>query len=231
MKTKQAVITGASGLIGTELCRRYLAAGFTVYGLDKKLSELKDPNYKFIKCDLAQESSIKKAIKLITSIDVVINNAADTNLTFKSFESITLKNWEQGIAVNLTSPFILAQLTYSYLKKSKGSMINIASTRALMSEPNTSIYSASKGGMVALTHSLAVTWGPDVRVNCISPGWIASPVENLKTKDHEQHPAGRVGIPSDISEMAYFLTSEHSGFITGQNFVVDGGMTKKMIYV
>lgn len=230
MKNKQAVITGASGLIGTELCRRYLAAGFKVYGLDKIAGKLKDPNYKFIKCDLAKETSIKKALSSIKSIDVVINNAADTSLTFKSFESIALKNWNQGLAVNLTSPFILAQLTYSHLKKSKGSMINIASTRVLMSEPNTLIYSASKGGVVALTHSLAITWGPDIRVNCISPGWIASPDEKIKPKDHEQHPAGRVGIPSDISEMAFYLSSEHAGFITGQNFVVDGGMTKKMIY-
>ncbi|MBC7419255.1 MAG: SDR family oxidoreductase [Bdellovibrio sp.] len=228
---KQALVTGASGLIGTELCRRYIAAGFKVYGLDKTAGKLKDPNYKFLKCDLGKASSIQKALSKLRSIDVVINNAADTDLTFKSFSSLTLKNWQRGLAVNLTSHFIIAKLTYAWLKKAKGSMVNIASTRALMSEPDTLIYSASKGGIVALTHSLAITWGPDVRVNCISPGWIAGPEEKLKPEDHAQHPAGRVGKASDIAEQAFFLTSEHAGFITGQNIIVDGGMTRKMIYI
>lgn len=228
--TKTAIVTGASGLIGTELCRRYIAAGFQVYGLDKTPSDLKDPNYIFLKCDLAQESQIARAIKKIKTAHVVINNAAATDLTFKSFESTTLKDWNQGLAINLTSFFIMAKLTYPLLKKNKGAMVNITSTRHLMSEPNTIIYSASKGGIFSLTHSLAISWGPDVRVNCISPGWIAKPDEKLKPKDHSQHPVGRVGTANDIAEMAFYLTSDKAGFITGQDFIVDGGMTRKMIY-
>lgn len=227
---KTILITGASGLIGTELCRRYLAAGCLVYGLDKSSGELKDPNYTFIKCDLSKASSIKNALKKVKAIDVVINNAAHTDLTFKSFEKMTLKDWDQALAVNLTSYFIIAKLTHSMLKKSSGSMINIASSRHLMSEPDTITYSASKGGIVSLTHSLAITWGPHVRVNSISPGWIAKPSEKLKPKDHSQHPVGRVGYPADIAEISFFLTSPEAGFITGQDFIVDGGMTKKMIY-
>jgi NAD(P)-dependent dehydrogenase (short-subunit alcohol dehydrogenase family) len=111
--------------------------------------------------------------------------------------------------------------------------VTIASTRALMSEPNTESYSASKGGLLALTHALAVSFGPDIRVNCVSPGWIATSEYNrLKRKDHTQHPAGRVGKPQDIAEVVAFLVDrEKSGFITGANFVVDGGMTRKMIYL
>ncbi len=228
---KKVVVTGASGLIGTEICRRYLAAGYKVYGLDKAANKLKDPNYKFLKCDMAKQSSIKKALSSLASLDAVINNAADTELTFKAFKSVTLKDWQRGLAVNLTSQFIVAKLAYVLLKKSKGSMVNIASTRALMSEPDTLIYSASKGGIVALTHSLAITWGPHIRVNCISPGWIAGPEAKIKPEDHAQHPVGRVGKPSDIAEMTFFLTSENAGFITGQNLIIDGGMTRKMIYV
>lgn len=230
MKVKNIVITGASGLIGTELCKRYLADGFVVYGLDQKPGKLKDPNYHFLKCDLGKESSIKSALKSVKTLHVLINNAADTSLTFKKFEKLTTKDWERGMAVNLTSHFILAKLTHNMLKKSKGSVINIASTRHLMSEKDTVIYSASKGAILSMTHSLAITFGPDIRVNSISPGWIAKKDEKLKEKDHSQHPVGRVGIPEDIAEMAAFLSSNSAGFITGQDFIVDGGMTKKMIY-
>jgi NAD(P)-dependent dehydrogenase (short-subunit alcohol dehydrogenase family) len=102
-----------------------------------------------------------------------------------------------------------------------------------MSEPNTESYSASKGGLLALTHALAISLGPDIRVNCVSPGWIATSEYNrLKRKDHTQHPAGRVGKPQDIAEVVAFLVDrEKSGFVTGANFVVDGGMTRKMIYL
>ena len=119
-------------------------------------------------------------------------------------------------------------------------MVNIASTRALQSEPNTEAYSASKGGIVALTHALAISLGPEVRVNVISPGWIdvkewrkASQrrASTVTPFDRAQHPAGRVGAPGDIGAMAAFLLSAAAGFITGQNFVVDGGMTRKMIYL
>ncbi len=108
-----------------------------------------------------------------------------------------------------------------------------------MSEPHTEAYSASKGGLVALTHAMAASLGPQVRVNCISPGWIEvrdfkkralRSAPDLTEADHRQHPAGRVGRPDDISSLAAFLASGEAGFITGQNFVVDGGMTRKMIY-
>ena len=112
-------------------------------------------------------------------------------------------------------------------------MVLIASSRAVMSEPNTEAYSASKGGLVALTHALAMSFAPDVRVNCISPGWIKTKdYDELREQDHAQHPAGRVGKPEDIAAMVEFLLDrERSGFITGANFLVDGGMTRKMIYV
>jgi NAD(P)-dependent dehydrogenase (short-subunit alcohol dehydrogenase family) len=156
---------------------------------------------------------------------------------FDPIQEISIETFDRILATNLRAPFILAKMALPLFKSSielgkKPCIINIASTRALMSEPNNEAYSASKGGVVALTHALANSLGPNIRVNCVSPGWIEmNNYEALKETDHKQHLVGRVGLGKDIAEMCWFLSqNEKSGFITGQNFVVDGGMTKKMIY-
>jgi len=151
-----------------------------------------------------------------------------------------LDEWNRVIGTNLTGAFLCAKHTAPFLKNSNGSIVNISSTRAFQSEPNTEAYSASKGGILALTHALAMSLAPEIRVNCISPGWIDVSGIKKKTKanqielsevDHQQHPAGRVGKPADITNMVLFLLNPENDFITGQNFIIDGGMTKKMIYV
>jgi NAD(P)-dependent dehydrogenase (short-subunit alcohol dehydrogenase family) len=116
------------------------------------------------------------------------------------------------------------------LRAARGSVVTIASTRAKMSEADTEAYAASKGGLVALTHALAISLGPDVRVNAISPGWIDVAGQDLRPEDHAQHPAGRVGRPQDVASLAAWLLDPAQGFVTGGEFVVDGGMTRKMIY-
>ena len=150
----------------------------------------------------------------------------------KPMRQLTLAEWRRVLDVNLTAAFLLAKAAERPLRQTNGAFVSIASTRAEMSEPDTEAYAASKGGLVALTHALAMSLAP-VRVNCVSPGWIATRDYNkLRRKDHVQHPAGRVGRPEDIAEIvAYLLDGERSGFVTGANFTVDGGMTKKMIYV
>ncbi len=194
-------------------------------------------------CDVSVEEDVQKAIHLAIDrfgrIDVLICNAGITGPAVP-LEQLTLEQWRTVIDVNLTGTFLFAKHAAPYLRKTRGCIINIASTRALQSEPDTAAYTSSKGGIVALTHQLAVSLGPDVRVNCISPGWIetaewqkhanrTTPV--LPEQDHLQHPAGRVGTPEDVASLAAYLASPKAGFITGQNFVVDGGMTRKMIYV
>jgi NAD(P)-dependent dehydrogenase (short-subunit alcohol dehydrogenase family) len=133
------------------------------------------------------------------------------------------------IGVNLSGAFLAAKYCAPHLRRARGAIVNIASTRALQSEPDTEAYAASKGGLVALTHALAISLGPEVRVNCVSPGWIAK--GKLRRKDHAQHPVGRAGRPEDVAALVDFLLSDESGFVTGQNFVIDGGMTRKMIYL
>ena len=135
------------------------------------------------------------------------------------------------LATNLTSTFLLVRAAEAMLRASRGAVVTIASTRAHMSEPNTEAYAASKGGLVALTHALAISLGPEVRVNCISPGWILTKGPAPSQADHAQHPAGRVGTVEDIAALAVFLLGPESGFITGAEFIADGGMTRKMIYV
>ena len=182
--------------------------------------------------------AVKKVVGLFGRLDVLVNNAGIG--ISKPMTELTLKEWNRVLAVNLTAAFLFSRCAAPHLRKRRGAIINIASTRALMSEPNTEAYSASKGGIVALTHALAVSLGPEVRVNCISPGWIEVSAWRkrrgrkrpaLSEADHAQHPAGRVGAPEDIAALAAYLASPEAGFITGANFVADGGMTRKMIYV
>lgn len=143
---------------------------------------------------------------------------------------MTLAEWSSVLTTNLTSTFLLVRAAEMLLRAARGAMVTIASSRARMSEPHTESYSASKGGLVALTYALAISLGPDIRVNCISPGWIATKGPAPTAEEHAFHPTGRVGNPEDIASLAAFLVGPESGFITGAEFVVDGGVTRKMIY-
>jgi len=168
-------------------------------------------------------------LKQFGRLDALVNNAGLTGPDDGPLEKLALKDWNRRIGVNLTGAFLMAKHCIPQLRKHRGAIVNIASTRALQSEPDTEAYSASKGGLVAFTHALANSLGPAVRVNCISPGWIAH--QPVSRKDHAQHPVGRVGQSEDVAALVAYLVSDGAGFVTGQNFVIDGGMTRKMIYV
>lgn len=240
MNGKVAIVTGGGHGIGAEVVLHLLSQDYRVIvaelkPLQNKLAEEDPSRLLVVQTDVKSESSIKKMIqqgvKRFGRIDCLINNAGKLPNEKVSFEQTTLKIWNEYIATNLTGAFLCVKHALPYLKKQKGNIINIASTRALQSVGNNEAYAASKGGLVSLTHELAVTLGPDIRVNCISPGWIhTQKKEKLKKIDHTCHPVGRVGQPGDIAHLISFLVSDQATFITGQNFVVDGGMTIKMIY-
>jgi NAD(P)-dependent dehydrogenase (short-subunit alcohol dehydrogenase family) len=235
-----ALVTGGANGIGRAIARHLLAASWRVGIVDLPGSGLKrafpprSRNVALIEGDVREEATIARAVETSVErfgrLDAVVSNAGI--MIRKPLHRLTLAEWHRVIDTNLTAAFLLARAAERPLRKTHGAMVLIASTRALMSEANTESYSASKGGLVALTHALAISLGPEVRVNCISPGWIA--IKNysaLSRRDHAQHPAGRVGKPQDIAEIAsWLLDSKRSGFVTGANFVVDGGMTRKMIY-
>jgi NAD(P)-dependent dehydrogenase (short-subunit alcohol dehydrogenase family) len=187
-----------------------------------------------IEGDVRDEKTVSDAVGALVHrfgrLDGVVANAGI--MIRKPMQHLTLTEWHSVIDTNLTAAFLLARAAEKPLRKARGAIVTIASTRALMSEPSTESYSATKGGLLALTHALAISLGPDVRVNCVSPGWIETKdYGSLRRKDHAQHPVGRVGKPEDIAEIvAWLLDGKRSGFVTGANFIVDGGMTRKMIY-
>ena len=161
-------------------------------------------------------------------LDALICNAGFS--IRKPIGALTLAEWTSVLATNLTSTFLLMRALEPALRAAKGAVVTIASTRAHMSEPDTEAYAASKGGLVALTHALAISLGPDIRVNCISPGWIATKGPVPTAEEDGFHPAGRVGSAEDIAALTAFLIGKDSGFITGAEFIADGGVTRKMIY-
>src|SRR5690606_27506997 len=188
----------------------------------------------------AVAQAVARAASWRGGLDVVVNNAADVSLGFDTpIEALAPKDFRRVLDVNLTGPMLVSRASAAHLRARRGSIVNITSTRALMSEPNTEAYAASKGGLVALTHALAMSLGPAVRVNAIAPGWIATDAWRpraerkepaLRAVDDAQHPVGRVGRPEDVAALAVYLASDEAGFVTGQVLTIDGGMTRKMIY-
>lgn len=239
-----AIITGAANGIGRSVARAFAEAGYSVViadidrengqELEQSITAGKGEAY-FVEVDVKKEEDIIRLVELTIqqygAINVVINNAGIGG--FGNLFELTTARWDEVINTNLRSVFLLAREAGRFMQEKGGSIINIASTRALMSEPNSESYAAAKGGVVALTHALAATLSPyRIRVNCISPGWIHTGSEDeLTAEDHNQHWSGRVGRPEDIAELCLFLAHPNNDFINGEHIVVDGGMTKKMLYV
>lgn len=242
---KTVIITGASNGIGRGIAQLFSQKGFNVViadldeGKGKEITTLIQSQVgqaHFIKTDVRVESEIiqlmKKAMETFGRIDILINNAGKG--LFKTPFELTIDEWDDIINTNLRSVFIGSREAAKYMRLNSrgGSIVNIASTRAIMSEPNSESYAASKGGILAITHALAASLSEDkITVNAVSPGWIETgDYSKLSVVDHEQHLSKRVGKPEDIARACLYLTDEENDFVTGINLVVDGGMTRKMIY-
>lgn len=247
---KVVLVTGGGQGIGKAVVLRLLESGAraVIAEADAEAGREAEAELKangpvlFVETDVAREADVRHAVDEAEArfggLDGLVNNAGI--MIRKPVTELSLDEWRRVLDTNLTAQFLFAKYAAAALKARTGAIVNVASTRALMSEPDTESYSASKGGIVALTHALAASLGPDVRVNCVSPGWIdvsawkkssRREAAALHPEDHAQHPAGRVGRPEDVAALVvYLLDPDLSGFVTGANFVVDGGMTRKMIY-
>lgn len=172
------------------------------------------------------EDFVNKVIAKFGKVDYLVNNALPV---MKGLDECSYEDFQYALNVGVVAPFYLVKLLSGHWAES-ASIVNISSSRAFMSQPQTESYTAAKGGITALTHALAVSLAGKVRVNSIAPGWIDTTDTLFEGADAQQQPAGRVGKPIDIAQMVMFLCSEKAGFITGENITIDGGMTKQMIY-
>ncbi|MFN3633700.1 SDR family NAD(P)-dependent oxidoreductase [Exiguobacterium profundum] len=227
------IVTGVSQGIGYAIAQAFVNQ-YEVIGLD--IGD--DPDIKglrFYQVDLGDTSELKRVFDDIHNefgrAHVLINNGGIASLV-KPIDELEIDTFKRVIDVNLVGTFSCAKYFLELNQdESYGRIVNMASTRAFQNEPHWDAYGASKGGIVGLTHSLAVSLGDrPVTVNAISPGWIHTSDESLREIDHEQHPSGRVGEPEDIVRAVRYLIDRLNSFVNGHNLVVDGGMTKKMIY-
>lgn len=246
-ENKVCIVTGGANGIGLCIVKEFANKGAKVAFIDldreageKALASIKENGGEgvFFFGDIAEkpilESFVDEVVKTYGNIDYLINNACLTRRGIIS--NCDYDDFNYVLRVGVTAPYMLSKLFLDYFNNG-GAIVNISSTRALMSQMDTESYSAAKGGISALTHALAISLAGKVRVNSVSPGWIdvtANFDEKFEDKhsieDKKQHPASRVGKPLDIARAVMFLCDEDNGFITGENITVDGGMTKQMIY-
>lgn len=237
-------VTGGANGIGRAIVKSFAANGDKIAFCDIDVTAAeqlsKECGAIFYKIDVKEQKELESCMDdLFTKwgdLDVIINNVGVGN--FKNIIETKVEDFDNILAINLRPVFITSR--YLAIHRSKleipntfGRIINLCSTRYIQSEEGTEGYSASKGGIFSLTHSLAMSLSKyHITVNSIAPGWIQNTnYESLSKADHEQHPSLRVGKPEDIARMVMFLCNPENDFINGENITIDGGMTKKMIYV
>lgn len=222
-KDKVAIVTGGAQGIGRCVADEFRKAGANVYVID-----IQDgPHYIG---DISKKDTLESFASFVLErhdkVDFIVNNALPI---MKGIDSCSYEEFEYALKVGITAPFYLVKLFADHLSD-VASIVNISSSRDRMSQPQSESYTAAKGGIAALTHALAVSLAGKARVNSISPGWIDTAYTVYEGPDAYQQPVGRVGNPMDIANMVMYLCSDKSGFITGENICIDGGMTRHMIY-
>ena len=239
-KPRVMLITGAAGGIGRATVQLFHQKGWVVIGVDRNdYAEVFPNNGLFIQADISDPSKLEEIYQKVRNItdtlDAVVNNAALQ--VVKPLLETTVEEWDAVMASNLRSVFLGAKLAYPLLKnKGGGAFVNVASVHAVATSSGVGSYAASKGGLLALTRSMAIEFAKDnIRVIAILPGAVNTPMlsahldqmrlENLAKRTVN----GRIGTPLELAHAIYFLADEEqSSFMTGQSIVVDGGATAKL---
>ena len=241
---RRVFITGGAEGIGKAIVEAFCLSGDQVAFCD--INEIagqetaKATGSIFHKVDVSDKDVLESCMQRILSewndIDIIVNNVGISK--FSSITETSVEDFDKILSINLRPVFITSRLLAIHRKEQSspnpyGRIINICSTRYLMSESGSEGYAASKGGIYSLTHALALSLSEwNITVNSIAPGWIQThDYDQLRPEDHSQHPSRRVGKPEDIARMSLFLCEENNDFINGENITIDGGMTKKMIYL
>ena len=244
-KDKVCIVTGGANGIGRCITESFISEGARVAVIDAddisgaKLAQKYGIKLLFFHGDIAQKDVLERFAKKVTdafgAVDYLVNNACISKKGIRS--GCSYEDFNEVLRIGITAPYYLTLLLKEHFAPG-AAVVNISSTRAAMSQPDTESYTAAKGGISALTHALCVSLSGKVRVNAISPGWIDtgdyqhedSYVPRYSKPDKSQHPSNRVGTPLDIAKMVLYLCCEDAGFINGENIVIDGGMTRQMIY-
>lgn len=240
---RRVFITGGAEGIGKAIVEAFCLSGDQVAFCDINETAgqetAKATGAIFYKVDVSDKDALESCMQRILSewndIDIIINNVGISQ--FSSITETSVEDFDKILSINLRPVFITSRLLAIHRKEQSspnpyGRIINICSTRYLMSEPGSEGYAASKGGIYSLTHALALSLSEwNITVNSIAPGWIQTQnYDQLQPEDHSQHPSQRVGKPEDIARMCLFLCRDENDFINGENITIDGDMTKKMIY-
>lgn len=239
MNHSPIIVTGGAKGIGRAIAKAFHAGGRQVVVADRdsrpgKALEQQHERIHFHEIDLQNTRAIEELFRQVKerfgAPRVLINNAGLSR--FKPLLELQVDEWDEVLNSNLRAAWCSAREFARHHPGGYGRIVNIASTRAVQSEPDGEAYSASKGGLLALTHALSMSLAnTGITVNCISPGWIQTEhYDQLRKKDHEQHPSGRVGTVDDVARLCLFLCGPDNDFINGANYMLDGGMTRKMIY-
>ena len=246
LQGKITLVTGGGRGIGRGIVDRFLEEGAEVAVVQRR--PLDDalaghPRVAHIEADLGVPSStataVERAVERFGGIDVLVNNAG---IMFeRTVSEIRLEEWDLMMAVNLRAPLFLAQAALPHMReRGGGAVVNIGSIEGLGANPDHAAYCASKAGLHGLTRAMAVDLGTDnIRCNAIAPGWIASDLSETYLESQRDpvaardalnrlHPVGRVGRPTDVGDLAVYLASDRSGFLTGEIVVLDGGRTAKL---
>lgn len=233
---KVVFITGGAAGIGASLVEAFRAEGATVCFCDTTEVEDAQSYRADVRDAAALESVMCDVVERHGDIDILINNVGVSR--FVPLEEVSLAEFDDVISINLRSAFVTSRLFARNRNTEEGRakygrIINISSTRYLQSEKGSEAYAASKGGLVSLTHALAVSFSQyQTTVNSISLGWIDNgKFGEISDADHLQHPSGRVGETADVARACLFITDPNNDFLNGENITLDGGMTKRMIYV